>query len=57
MGRINIIKLIIYQDADNTGVWGRNIQNDKGGVGVGGGGDIWERSASKFNRFQSYFNG
>lgn len=29
MGRINIIKLIIYYAADNTTVWGRNIQNDK----------------------------
>lgn len=29
MGRINIIKLIIYDEADNTTVWGRNIQNDK----------------------------
>lgn len=29
MGRINIIKLIIYYDTDNATVWGKNIQTDK----------------------------
>lgn len=29
MGRINIIKLIIYYDTDNATVWGKNIQTDE----------------------------
>lgn len=41
MGRINIIKLIIYQDADNSGVWGTNTQGDK----EGGGGWRFERNS------------
>lgn len=36
MGRINIIKLIIYHDTANSGVWGTNTQDDKEGDGGGG---------------------
>jgi len=45
MGRINIIKLIIYDAVHNATVWGRNIRNKKQKL------LIFERSASKFKLF------